>query len=55
MRKSQLLVEYTIFFLPKKNEILCLYINYQKLNNIIIKNRYLLLNINKFQNKLLNI
>jgi len=34
-------------FYIKKNKTFYLYINYRKLNNITIKNRYLLLNINK--------
>ena len=38
IRKFVSLVEYLIFFILKKNKILYLYINYQKLNNIIIKN-----------------
>ena len=37
----------------KKNEKLRLYIDYRKLNEIIIKNRYSLSNINELQNKLL--
>ena len=32
-----------------------LYINYQKLNNIIIKNRYLFLNMSKLHNNLLKV
>ena len=36
--KSQLLIKYPIFFVFKKDKIIYLYINYQKLNNIIIKN-----------------
>ena len=38
IKKSQLLVKYSIFFIPKKDKTLYLYINYQKLNNINIKN-----------------
>ena len=41
-----------ILFVLKKNKILYLYIDYRKLNNITIKNRYLLFNINKLQNRL---
>jgi hypothetical protein len=45
IRPSELLVGYPIIFVPKKNRKLRLYINYQKLNNITIKNYYLLPNI----------
>ena len=41
-------------FLIKNNGILCLYINYQKLNNITIKNGYLLSNVKKLQYLLFN-
>ena len=37
-----------IFFAPKTNGSLWLYIDYQDLNNLTIKNCYLLLLINKF-------
>ena len=37
-----------ILFVLKKNKELKLYINYKKLNNIIIKNQYPLPNINEF-------
>ena len=53
IRKSQSSIKYLIFFIFKKNEKLRLCVDYQKLNEIIIKNRYSLLNINKLQNKLL--
>ena len=32
------MVRYPIIFIPNKDKILYLYINYQKLNNITIKN-----------------
>ena len=35
-------------FVFKKDKTLYYYINYQKLNNIIVKNQYLLSNISKF-------
>jgi hypothetical protein len=38
-------VRYLILFVLKKDRLLRLYIDYRKLNNIIVKNRYLLLNI----------
>ena len=31
-------MRYITFFLPKKDKIYYLYINYQKLNNVTIKN-----------------
>ena len=39
----------------KKNKLFCLYVDYQKLNNIIIKNRYLLFKFNELQNKIIEI
>ncbi len=47
IREFKLLVDYLILFVVKKDRSLRLYINYRKLNDIIIKNRYPLLNINK--------
>ena len=47
IKKSQLSIEYSIFFAFKKNELFRLYVDYRKLNNIIIKNRYSLFNINE--------
>ena len=52
IRKFESSTKYLIFFVFKKNEKFRLYIDYRKLNNIIIKNQYLLFNINEFQNKL---
>ena len=52
IRKSQLLTKYSILFVFKKNETLRLCVDYRKLNEIIIKNRYSLSNINELQNKL---
>ena len=49
IKKSQSLVALPILFIFKFNDkrenTLCIYVNYRKLNNITIKNRYLLLNI----------
>ncbi|PSN65331.1 hypothetical protein BS50DRAFT_496187, partial [Corynespora cassiicola Philippines] len=45
IRKLTSEAEYLIIFISKKNRSLQLYIDFKKLNNIIIKNRYLLLNI----------
>ena len=52
IRKSQSSTKYSILFVFKKDEKLRLCVDYRKLNEIIIKNRYSLLNINKLQNKL---
>ncbi len=41
-----------ILFVKKTNDKFCLYVNYKKLNEIIIKNRYLLFFINENLNKL---
>ena len=38
IKKSKLLARYLIIFVLKKNEILYLYIDYLKLNNITIRN-----------------
>ena len=48
----QSLAEYPIIFVPKKNGKLQLCVNYKQLNNITIKNRYLLSFNHKIQNKL---
>jgi hypothetical protein len=45
IRLSELLVGYSVIFVPKKNRKLRLCVNYRKLNDITIKNRYLLPNI----------
>ena len=50
--KSQSSTKYSILFVLKKNETLRLCVDYRKLNEIIIKNRYSLSNINELQNKL---
>ncbi len=52
IRKFQLQTEYPILFVSKKNRIFRLYVDYRKLNNITIKNRYLLFNISELQNRL---
>ena len=41
-------------FVKKKDGILRLYINYRKLNDITIKNRYLLLNVTELRDRLAN-
>jgi hypothetical protein len=45
IRLSELLVGYPVMFVPKKNGKLRLCVDYRKLNDITIKNRYLLPNI----------
>ncbi len=52
IRESKSLVGYLILFTPKKDRKLRLYVDYQKLNNITIKNRYPLLNISELQDRL---
>ena len=48
IRKAKIIVEFLILFILKKDGKLRLYINYRKLNIIIIKDKYLLPNIEKF-------
>ena len=50
--KVKIIVEFFILFIPKKNGKLKLYIDYRKLNIIIIKDKYPLSNIRKLQNYL---
>ena len=52
IRKSTSETGYPILFTSKKNEKFRLYVDYQKLNDIMIKNRYSLSNIKKLQNRL---
>ena len=52
IKKFQLSTKYSILFTLKSNKTFRLYIDYKKLNDITIKNRYFLLNINELQNKL---
>ena len=52
IKKSQSSTKYSIFFVFKKNKKLRLCVDYRKLNEIIIKNRYSLSNINELQDKL---
>ena len=52
IKKFKSLIKYSIFFTFEKNDKFYLYVDYQKLNNIIIKNKYSLFNISEFQNQL---
>ena len=52
IKKFESSTKYSIFFTLKKNDKFRLYVNYRKLNDITIKNKYSLFNINEFQNKL---
>jgi hypothetical protein len=47
IRFFKLSARYPILFVPKKNGKLRICVNYRKLNNIIIKNRYTLLLIHE--------
>ena len=52
IRESQSLTDYLILFVLKSDESLRLYVDYQALNNIIVKNSYLLSLILKMQDRL---
>ena len=49
---SKFSTEYSILFAFKKNDKLHLCVDYRKLNDITIKNRYSLFNVNEIQDKL---
>ena len=51
----KIIAEFFILFVLKKDEKLKLYVNYRKLNTIMIKDKYLLSNIEKLQNHLTEI
>ena len=53
IQKAKTTVEFSILFIPKKDGKLRLCVNYRKLNTIMIKDKYLLPNIRKFQNHLI--
>ena len=55
IRKSKFSAEYSSFFVLKKKGKLRLYVDYRKLNEITIKNRYLLLNIEELQDRLTDV
>ena len=52
IQKFQSSTKYSILFVLKQDKKLRLCVDYKKLNDITIKNRYLLFNINELQNKL---
>ena len=52
IRPSSSSAGYPILFVLKKNGKLRLYVDYRKLNEIIIKNRYPLLNANELRDRL---
>ena len=52
IQKFQLSTKYSILFVSKLNKKFRLCVDYKKLNNITIKNKYSLFNINELQNKL---
>ena len=47
VKESILSIKYAVFFILKKNDSNRLYIDYYKINNITIKNRYSISNIKK--------
>ena len=51
IRKSKSPIKYPILFAPKKTGKLKFYVDYKEFHNIIVKNRYFLLNINELQNR----
>ena len=52
IQKFQSSTKYSILFVSKLNEKFRLYVDYKKLNDITIKNKYSLSNISELQNKL---
>ena len=52
IKKFESSTRYSILFVFKKNDTFRLCVDYRKLNNITIKNRYSLFNISEFQNRL---
>ena len=53
IQKTKTTAEFLILFIPKKDRELRFCVNYRKLNAIIIKNKYPLPNIGKFQDHLI--
>ena len=52
VRESILLIKYVVFFAPKKNGSNRLYVDYYKINDITIKNRYLISSVKKLQDRI---
>ena len=52
IKKFESSTEYSILFVFKKDDTFRLCVDYRKLNNITIKNRYSLFNISELQNRL---
>ena len=52
IKKSTLPIKYVVFFILKKNGSNRLYIDYYKINDITIKNRYSISNIKKLQDRI---
>jgi hypothetical protein len=52
IRFSILLARYPVFFVPKLNGKLRMYVDYRQLNAITIKNRYILSLIHEMQNRI---
>ena len=55
IQKTKIIIGFLILFVLKKDRKLRLYVNYRKLNTITIKDKYLLLNIEEFQNHLIEV
>jgi hypothetical protein len=52
IRLSESPAGFPVMFIPKKNRKLRLCVDFRRLNEITIKNQYLLLNISELQNRL---
>ena len=52
IRESMLLVGALVIFVPKKNRKKKLVVDYQRLNNITIKDRYIVLLVDKIREQL---
>ena len=52
IQESMLLVRALVMFVPKKNRKKRLVVNYQRLNNITIKDRYIVLLVDKIREQL---
>ena len=52
IRESMLLARALVMFVPKKNRKKRLVVDYQRLNNITIKNKYIVLLVDKIKEQL---